>query len=187
MAAGCHPEPVTPSDDLSPPRRPIFFPVVIATVFLTIIGMSGGFVLGERHRNQVAGLGTGSTPEVDQPSSADEPKSCPREAIEFAAKEKLPTDLTQVFKIVTVNGTTVWICQDGSGSLYYQSKTGGVNDNPLVQGQNGLFLTSVVRNGDHEYEATAANGNTFLVNTRHLEVHFASGKTPQINNVETVG
>jgi hypothetical protein len=184
VAAGCHPGRVTPSDDLSPPRRPIFFPVVIATVFLTIIGMTGGFVLGERHRNQVAASRDLPDP-TPESSSFYEPKSCPPEAIEFAAKEQLPTDLKQVLKVITVNGTTVWICQDGRGSLYYQSKTGGV-DVPLVQTKNGLFLTQVEREGENEYRATAANGNSFLVNTRRLEVHFASGKTPQINNVETV-
>jgi hypothetical protein len=178
---------VTPSDDLSPPRRPIFFPVVIATVFLTIIGMTGGFVLGERHRNEVAAPddGTGSTPEPAESSWVDPGKDCPAEAIDFAAREKLPTDLKQIFKVVTVNGTTVWICQDGAGSLYYQSKTGGV-DAPLVQGKNGLFLDQVVRDGDNAYEATASNGNTFLINTRRLEVRFADGRTPQINTVETV-
>jgi hypothetical protein len=186
VAAGCHPEPVTPSEDLSPPRRPIFFPVVIATVFLTIIGMTGGFVLGERHRNQVAagqGDSPGSTPAESQ-TSAYEPKSCPPEAIEFAREQKLPSDLTQIFKVVTVNGTTVWICQDGAGSLYYQSKTGGV-DATLIQGQNGLFLTDVVRDGANEYHATAADGAVFRIDTRRLQVRFKTGKT-QVNMVETV-
>ncbi|WP_433376138.1 hypothetical protein ACQPZX_07265 [Actinoplanes sp. CA-142083] len=149
--------------------------------------MTGGFVLGERHRNQVATTpgDTTTTPQSSESSWAADPKSCPSEAIDFAIKEKLPSDLKQIFKVVTVNGTTVWICEDGAGSLYYQSKTGGV-DAPLVQGENGLFLTRVVRDGDNAYEATAANGNTFMVNTRRLEVRFADGRTPQINTVETV-
>jgi hypothetical protein len=41
------------SDDHPPPRRPLFFPVVIATVFLGIIGMSAGLVLGSRHEEPV--------------------------------------------------------------------------------------------------------------------------------------
>jgi hypothetical protein len=178
---------VTPSDDLSPPRRPIFFPVVIATVFLTIIGMTGGFVLGERHRNQVANpVGDSNrTPEAAQTSWTDERKACPPEAIEFAAKEELPTDLTQIFKVVTLNRTIVWICQDGAGSLYYQSQTRS-DEGPLVQGENGLFLTRVVRDGDNSFEATASNGNTFLVDTKRLEVRFADGRPSQVNNVETV-
>ena len=165
MAAGCHPGPVTPSDDLSPPRRPIFFPVVIATVFLTIIGMTGGFVLGERHRNQLAARSdTGSTPDAVPSTSGYERKPCPPEAVAFAEKERLPSDLTQIFKVVTVNGTTVWICQDGAGSLYYQSKTGGV-DAPLEQGKNGLFLTDVA---DAEPAAAAAAASSAARQSRSL-------------------
>jgi hypothetical protein len=175
---------VTPSDVLSPPRRPIFFPVVIATVFLTIIGMVAGFMLGERDRNDASSTGPLETSPPVETSSAPSPSGppCPDEAIEFARSNKLRSDLTQVIKIVTANETTVWICRDGGGGLYYQSKTGGV-DAPLIQGKNGLFLTGVRDDGDNEFEATATNGNRFVVNTRVLEVHFASGKPTQTNKV----
>src|SRR3954451_10139979 len=83
VAAGCHPGPVTPPDDLSPPRRPIFFPVVIATVFLTIIGGTAGFMLGERHRDDgAAPRETTTTDEAGQPSlAAPSGPPCPDEAI----------------------------------------------------------------------------------------------------------
>jgi hypothetical protein len=185
---------VTPSDDLFPPRRPIFFPVVIATVFLTIIGGTVGFMLGERHRGGGGGATPGATnagadpsSSVDDLSSAEPSGSrCPDEAIQAAASLQLPTDLRQIFKIVTTNGTTVWICQDGANSLYFQSKTGGV-DAPLVQGRNGLFLAQVSRVGDDEYLAIApTDGNQFEVNRRHLVVHFASGKRDEVYTVKTV-
>ena len=187
MADGCHPEPVTPSDDLSPPRRPIFFPVVIATVFLTIIGMTGGFVLGERDRNRADNSDNSGNPQVssapvEAPSSdavVDGPL-CPDETLKTAAQGGFPSDLHQVFKIVTDNGTTVWICQDGAGSLYYQGKTGG--DSPLVQHTNGLFLTDVTRESDDEYQAIDQKGNRFVVNRDQFEVHFVTGKE-QINKV----
>jgi hypothetical protein len=171
---------VTPSDDLSPPRRPIFFPVVIATVFLTIIGMTAGFVLGERDRKQ-----TGEPTEPQETSSVPPTTAvlgplCPAETIKTAAEAELPTDLHQVLKIVTDNGTTVWICQDGAGSFYYQGKTGG--DSPLVQRTNGLFLTDVTRESDDEYQATDQKGNRFVVNRTQFELHFVTGKE-QINKV----
>ncbi|GAA2630814.1 hypothetical protein Adu01nite_42590 [Paractinoplanes durhamensis] len=166
--------------------------MVIATVFLTIIGMTSGFVLGERHRDrlraaQVTTTTGGFNPDPEETGSP-EPSgpSCPDETIQMATKLNLPSDLYQIFKIVTKNGTTVWICQDGAGSLYYQSKTGGV-DEPLVQGENGLFLSQVIREGDREYLATAANGNRFVVNEKQLEVHFAASGKTQVNAVETVG
>jgi hypothetical protein len=181
---------VTPSDDLSPPRRPIFFPVVIATVFLTIIGGTFGFMLGERHR------GDGSTPSAGRTTSTQgytQPSSaaptgppCPDEAIQFAASQRLPTDLRQIFKIVTNEGSTVWICEDGAGALYFQSKTGGV-DLPLKQGKNGLFLDGVTRVGDDEYKVTArTDGNRFEINRQHLVVHFANGRPDQVDTVISV-
>jgi hypothetical protein len=181
---------VTPSDDLSPPRRPIFFPVVIATVFLTIIGGTFGFMLGERHRDDggtpSAGRTTG-TQGYTQPSSAEPTRlACPKEAIQFAAENQLPTDLTQIFKIITTKGTTVWICQDGAGSLYFQSKTGGV-DKPLVQGKNALFLSTVSQVGENEYEAVATvDGNRFDVNRRQLVVHFTNGNADDVQTVKSV-
>ena len=192
MAAGCHPGPVTPSDDLSPPRRPIFFPVVIATVFLTIIGMTVGFMLGEQHRRRarIEGAGQIRTP---APAPWTEPAAgptasgrlCPDETLQTAASLQLPAELHQVLKIVTANGTTVWICEDPAGALYYQGKTGGV-DAPLVQKKNGLFLSRVRRLPDRdEYEATAANGNSFVVSRERLEVHFTDGRATQVDKVET--
>jgi hypothetical protein len=161
--------------------------VVIATVFLTIIGGTAGFMLGERHRDDgAAPRETTTTDEAGQPSlAAPSGPPCPDEAIRFAASQQLPTDLRQIFKIITNSGTTVWICQDGANSLYYQSKTGRV-DSPLVQGKNGLFLDHVSRVGDDEFEATATNGNTFEVSRRQLVVHFANGKPDQVSSVRSV-
>jgi len=140
--------------------------VVIATVFLTIIGGTFGFMLGERHRSDGGGPSspgdTTATRGYTQPSSAAPTGPlCPDEAIQFAAGQGLPTDLRQIFKIVTNKGSTVWICEDGASALYFQSKTGGV-DLPLKQGKNGLFLDGVSRVGDDEYEVTAkTDGNRF--------------------------
>jgi hypothetical protein len=186
LAAWCHPEPVTPSDDLSQPRRPIFFPVVIATVFLTIIGMTAGFLLGERSRAQ------GPTGPQDQqqqqpvrtyqsspsPNFTTAGALCPPETRRAAGELGLSTDLRQVFKIQTNNGTTVWICGDPDGGLYYQSKTGGL-DADLVQKKNGLFLEHVREQGGHYYRAVAANGNEFLVDKNHLEVRFTDGRVQE--------
>jgi hypothetical protein len=170
--------------------------VVIATVFLTIIGMTAGYVLGERHRrDNPAGSGQNGSgqagsgpvgPSNTYSSPAAEPTPvgppCPAEASQVAAKFGLPTELTQVFKIETDNGTTVWICQDPDRRLYYQSKTGGL-DGKLVQGQNGLFLTKVTRVTDDEYTAVAENGNQFEVNRRILQIRFKDGRV-QTNNVD---
>lgn len=190
LAARCHPGPVTSSDDLSPPRRPLFFPVVIATVFLTIIGMTGGFVLGER-RNNAAAVGPDTSgivntqpnpaPRVTVPGSG---KSCPPETIAKAGEIGLPTDLRQVMKIQTTSGTTVWICADGEGALFYQGKTGGL-EAPLEQGRNGLLLPGVTQVGSNHYEVRDLKGNHFTVTDTRFEVDRVSG-SDQKDDVITV-
>jgi hypothetical protein len=157
--------------------------VVIATIFLTIIGGTVGFMLGERHRDDDGGgpqETTTTQTAAEPPSTTPSGQSCPPEAIKLAA-----TDLRQVFKIITTNGTTVWICQDSAGSLYYQGKTRS-EDGQLVQGRNGLFLDDVERVGDDDYRAAATNGNTFEINRSELVVHYANGDPDQVYTVKTV-
>jgi hypothetical protein len=170
--------------------------VVIATVFLTIIGMTGGFVLGERHRRALAAESPGqttpaqpastqsaSTQPTSTPAAADGKILCPEATRQTAARLTLSTTLWQVMKIQTANGTTVWICQDDTGGYYYQGKTGGP-DAALVEGKNGLFLQNVVHSEDREeYVATATNGNRFVVNRKQLQVIFADGRPSQTSVV----
>jgi hypothetical protein len=167
--------------------------VVIATVFLTIIGMAGGYVLGERHRQNgddqpSQSQQQQSSPVSDVPSSAAPTPSgapCPPEASEKAVEAGRPPQLSQVMKIVTDNHTTVWICRDPAGDLYYQSKTGGVSG-ALVQGKNGLFLLNVQKTGSDQYEAYAPNdGNRIEVSRTVLQVRFSNGKV-QSNPVTSV-
>jgi len=181
LAAGCHPEPVTPSEDDSPHRRPIFFPVVIATVFLTIMGLTGGFVLGERRRDEdeaadAAATRQSQTVQVTQSATpAAEGPLCPEETRETAIGLGLPGDLRQALKIETDNGTVVWICRDPAGRLYYQGKTGGPQTT-LVQHRNGLFLPDVKQRDTDDYEVTDLKGNIILIDRERLELRFAKGK-----------
>jgi hypothetical protein len=183
LAAGCHPGPVTPSEDDSPHRRPVFFPVVIATVFLTIIGLTAGFVLGERRRDEDKAAASQPTEEsqpVVAPSSAAASSGppCPAETQQTATEGGFPGDLRQTLKIETDNGTVVWICRDPAGRLYYQGKTGGPGT-ALVQHKNGLFLPGVIERGPDDYLAVADNGNRIFISRERLEVRFTNGKTEQ--------
>jgi hypothetical protein len=157
--------------------------VVIATVFLTIIGMTAGFMLGERHRRKAA-----TNPVADRTTTQPGPtlppatdgKLCPEQTRRTAERLGFSSNLRQVMKIETANATTVWICQDDTGAYYYQGKTGGA-EQPLVEGTNGLFLDKVRHGEDREeYTAVADNGNRFVVNRKQLEIHFAAGKPTQI-------
>ena len=158
--------------------------MVIATVFLTIIGMTGGFVLGERRRGEIAAENQQQQTPEPSPIVTDLGPSCPPEAVAKAEELRGITELYQVLKVQTDNGTTVWICQDGGEKLYYQGKTGGL-DVPLVQNKNGLFLSNVLPQGEDDYLAVADNGNRILVSRKRVEIRFTSGRT-QTNKVVSV-
>jgi hypothetical protein len=159
--------------------------------------MAAGFVLGEQSRAQQRTNAQERQPQPQQPqpqlppsSAAPEPRParsgpyCPQETRATAVDLGLPSDLRQIFKIQTDNGTTVWICEDPNGGMYYQSRTGGQKVK-LVQGRNGLFLTGVREQGERDYWATADNGNEFLVDGNRLEVRFANGTVQQNEVVES--
>jgi hypothetical protein len=160
--------------------------VVIATVFLTIIGGTVGFMLGEQHRDDESGDGPQptTTTQTTAAAPATTGPQCPPEASATAGELGFPSELAQVLKVVTDRGTTVWICRDPDGGLYYQSKTGGV-EAALVQGENGLFLSGVVDNGDDQYDAVAVSVNpktkaqertAIKISRKRLQVNFPSGK-----------
>jgi hypothetical protein len=168
LAGRCHPEPVSQSVDLPLPRRPLFFPVVIATVLLSIIGMSAGLVLGSRHEapQQETSDQTGYVPTEPTISRVN----CPPE-MRATARRVLghEVQLSQVLRVkAAATGTTVWICEDEASSLYYQANRGGY-EKRWVEGETALFLERVVRQGDG-YLATANDGNTFFVDEQHLTV-----------------
>jgi hypothetical protein len=182
VAGGCHPEPVTPPDDLYPPdlyppRRPIFFPVVIATVFLTIMGMTVGFMLSERHRR-----GTGANAAQPDPSGyTTEPTPvptgplCPEQTQQQARqKNNADGDLHQVMRVETEKRTVVWICVDNAGRLYYQANRGGENA-PWQEGVTALYLPDVSAVGDHKYVATAFDQTQFWVSREELRITHAVG------------
>jgi hypothetical protein len=162
--------------------------VVIATVFLTIIGMVTGFVLGERHRqNQSQGQGQPDTPVPSSFASADPTVQqsgtlCPQEMLAKSVELGFPGDLRQVLKIETDNATVVWICRDYADKLYYQSNTDGP-DTAIVQGHNGLFLDNVTDKGGDVFEALAANKNEIEISREHLVVRFANGKATETHSV----
>jgi hypothetical protein len=154
---------VSQSDDLPLPRRPLFFPVVIATVLLSIIGMSAGLVLGSRHEKPQQ---QDPYVPVQEPNS---PVSCPEEMHQTARRLGYERPMTQVLRVRAAStGTTVWICSDDTGRLFYQANRGGP-DQQWVEGKTALFLANVVK-GDDDYHATASDGNTFSVNDERLEV-----------------
>ena len=146
--------------------------MVIATVLLSIIGMSAGLVLGSRHEEPQRA--NDQTPYIPS-DPADSPTgiACPPQMHETARGLGFPQELTQVLKVrATKSDTEVWICRDDNGKLFYQANSGG-EDN-WVEGETALFLENVEPDGDG-YLATADDGNTFAVNSERLEVRTRKG------------
>ena len=156
--------------DLAPPRRPLFFPVVIATVLLSIIGMSAGLVLGSRHA-----AGTNAASPSDSPQTTTSAPVCRSETQEMGRRSGATGTLRVELTLRTAS-STVWICSDQAGRLYYHANRGGA-DARWVEGETALFLTDVHRDGDG-YAVTAPGGTTFSINARRLYIVHAGG-TPE--------
>ena len=162
--------PVVLSDDLPPPRRPLFFPVVIATVFLSIIGISAGLVLASRDRSSDASPPVTTTAPAPTRTGA-EGAAC-REETQAAGQRAGATGvLVEVLRIRT-RTSEVYICRDEAGAFYYHANNGG---NSWVENETALFLTGVTQNGEN-YEATASDGATFSVNADRLLIVHSDGR-----------
>ncbi|MET8148234.1 hypothetical protein ACIBSW_31110 [Actinoplanes sp. NPDC049668] len=134
--------------------------------------MSAGLVLGSHH---------GTPPERDVPGGSSVPTqpvitsiACPPEMHATARRLGYDVTLVQVLRVrAESTGTTVWICSDEAGRLYYQGNRGGYET--WIEGKTALFLTDVVKKDDG-YHAVAANGTTFFVNEQRLEIVRKKGE-----------
>ncbi|MEU8237471.1 hypothetical protein AB0C07_04425 [Actinoplanes missouriensis] len=164
---------MAPLDDHSQQRRPLFFPVVIATVLLTIIGMIGGYLLGEERNRKSATPSSSSSSEpaldlVDGPA-------CPEQTQKAGAIQGASGELIQVLRVRTARKTVVWICQDRLGALYYHANKGGTGAE-WVENKTALFLAGVRQDSNGAYEATAVDGAVFSVDRERLRITHADGR-----------
>ncbi|MFC3992274.1 hypothetical protein [Actinoplanes siamensis] len=168
---------MAPLDDHSQPRRLIFFPVVIATVLLTIIGMIGGYLLSERRGRKPVTTGPGSPSAWASPApillATDGP--CPKQSQEMGGGAGALGTLSQVLRITTDRKSVVWICQDEAGKLFYHANKGG-QDAPWEEGRTALFLPDVERLPDGSFRAVATWDRTvFTVSGERVVIRRSSG------------
>jgi hypothetical protein len=160
---------VDQSADL-PTRRALFFPVVIATVLLSIIGMSAGLVLSSRHTT-----GSDAAPPV-APADTTSPSAAPacRSETQEMGRQTGATGTLRIELVLRTVSSTVWICSDEAGRLYYHANRGGA-DARWVENKTALFLTGVRRDGDG-YAVTAPDGTRFSINARRLYIVHKDGR-----------
>lgn len=151
--------------------------MVIATVLLSIIGMSAGLVLGSRHETPQR---TGDQTSYIPPGQSASPVACPQKMHDTARKVGYYLPMTQLLKVRAESGLTVWICTNQEGKLFYQANRTDDEEN-WEEGETALFLSDVVRQDDGFF-AKAADGNTFFVNDQRLEV--VRGGKPRTTAVE---
>jgi hypothetical protein len=145
------------TEPLARSRGTVFLQVLVAALFLAVIGGSVGLAVGLRDRDhgntgaeQTGGPTQGqqtqqeqipqSQPETGSPSGDSSAGSCPERMGRDAGRE----DLTPVLYIETAQ-SEAWICQDGGGALYYQGHR--------FSDDGWQFLAEVRRDGV-EYVAT---------------------------------
>jgi hypothetical protein len=171
VGAGCHSVPVTPLDDHSQRRQPLFFPVVIATALLAIIGLIGGYLLSERH-------GGASDPDPDpSPTPALLPagQACLDRTQKMGVQFGASGELRQVLRVRTESRAVVWVCQDDDGDLFYHANKGGA-EAPWVENKTALFVAWVRYDSvNNTFTATAADGATFMVSPDRLVITHKDG------------
>lgn len=186
-------------------RPAIWGPVLLAAVFLAVIGGSVGWVLGS---NVDDGAGGGKYQQTQEQTGGDKPGAldggsvsggdggnggdsggqpqggderlrsdrCPRHMIELARGSGASGDLRVVFYLYT--GTSeVWICADGHDRLFYQGHRIGSAGEALVEGSNALFLTDVVRDGERYVATNSSGGHStrYCVSRNELVVEGSNG------------
>jgi hypothetical protein len=148
--------------------------VLIATVFLTIIGMSVGLVMGARAKDRADPVGQSTGP-VAGPTATYRP-ACRTETQEAARGYGSSGTLVLVLKIETAT-SGVWICTDDAARLYYHANRGGA-DAVWIEGKTALFLTDVVAQDDG-YRATSTDSQgritTFDVSRDRLLITHKDG------------
>ncbi|HEU4423743.1 MAG TPA: hypothetical protein VFR67_14525 [Pilimelia sp.] len=178
-------------------RPAVVGPVLIAAIFLAVIGASVGFVLAGRESQDNGGAADGPdtvyttpTAQPDDPPAAQPPPPpdddplpvrdrCPRHTERWAKQAGSPGGLELKLYIRT-DGSEVWICRDSAGTLFYQGHRGSPGER-LVEGKNALFLADVVADGDG-YLATNRSGKqvtTYRVSTAQLVIESPNGTTTE--------
>lgn len=164
-------------------RGTVFLQVLVAALFLAVIGGSVGLAIGLREREQGATGGTSGQgqdqptqqeqisqgqPGTGSPPSEPSAEACPGRIGRQAGRD----DLAQVLYLQTAQ-SEVWICRDGGGGLYYQGYR--------YSDKGWLFLTDVQQEGD-EYVATNPTGDAptmYRVSPAGLKIEHSDGSTEE--------
>jgi hypothetical protein len=170
--------------------RSISGPLVLAVIFLALLGGGVGYSLGRisPHRQTVLAQLSASRPGPTQDGSSlpvtdvlSPATRCPAHIENLAAAGTL----TQVLYLHTEN-TEVWICRDTGGTLFYQGHRGPVGEQ-LNEGSNALFLTTVQpEEGGYVATYTDPQGRVTLYHVKPHRIirEYRNYPTPKPSEIE---
>jgi hypothetical protein len=179
------------------PRSVVILQVLLAMVFLAMIGGSAGYLLGRQRQHRLAAArsstpGTPGTPDArdDSPTPAApsaSPSADPKRCLAYTEQRAGVSPLIEVLYLRTIRGSSVWICQDQAGRLYYQGYTGAPGGAP-TDGQDALFSDDVHREGADGYAATYTDSKNeiteYHVTPARLVIKFKNFASPQPDQTE---
>jgi hypothetical protein len=167
-------------------RRPIVGPLLLALLFLAVIGGSAGVILGRTQANGAGAARGTSTPsggteyppptQTQRPDASHSQEPCLDHTEQLARQKGSAGGLSVVLYIQTT-ASEVWICRDSAGRLWYQGHTGTAADRDLVEDRNALFLSQVGEESGG-YVATNPGTNTrteYHVSRQKLVVDYIPG------------
>ncbi|HEX8346906.1 MAG TPA: hypothetical protein VF657_19525 [Actinoplanes sp.] len=171
---------MTPSDEPRP-RRPLLIPVLIASVLLAVIGASAGLALGSRAGEW--GTQAGGPPDEGEraPDETVRAEAACREETQEQGRVAGAVGVLRVQLRVRTATSSVWICSDDTGRLFYHANRGG-DDAAWVEGRTALFLTDV-EPADDGYQAQSDDGRggrtVFRVSAQRLLILHRDGRKEQ--------
>ena len=153
-------------------------PLLLAVIFLAVLGAGAGFSLGTLARDGHASASTGDTsgpgpggdghtPDAGGTTGGTPTGSGGQRCPSHTEQQAGVAPLTQLLYLHTAK-SEVWICQDKDGTLYYQGhRILKQVDEKLVEGTNALFLFKVDHEGDG-YVATNTDPSNGHVTRYHV-------------------
>jgi hypothetical protein len=184
-----------------PSRRggAIVGPLLLAVIFLAVLGGGVGFSLGTlaKHQRNAAATQTDTTTRDDGSGQhngtgggngpgtgggQNGKKQCPAHTVAQAGAGAL----TQLLYLHTAK-SEVWVCADANGTLYYQGHRGQPGED-LQEGVNALFLRAVQHEGGDGYVATNTDQNgavtEYHITPGQLVIKFYNYQPPRPDQTE---
>jgi hypothetical protein len=172
----------------------VILQVLLAMVFLAMIGGSAGYLLGRQRQHRLASesasapgtpdaRGESPTPAAASSSPSASTKRCPAHTEDLAGE----SPLTQVLYLRTTAGSSVWICRAPDGTLFYQGFT-GTPGGTMTEGKDALFSNKVESEGAQGYVATYTDSKQqtteYHVTPDQLVVKFKNYASAQPDRTE---